>query len=69
MSGNQGDGEIRITLVRSPIGYTRDQRETARLLGLRKIGATVVRPGTPVVRGMARKIRHLVTVEEIQHGS
>ena len=53
-----------MTLKKSPIGHEKDQRETARLLGLRRLNASVVRPDTPVVRGMVRKIRHLVEVEE-----
>jgi large subunit ribosomal protein L30 len=56
---------IRITLVRSLIGYPRNQRETARGLGLRKINSTVVRSDCPEIRGMVNKISHLVKVEEI----
>jgi len=63
MTGTESESSIKITL--SPIGYRKDQRETARLLGLRKLNASVVRPGTPVVRGMVNKIRHLVEVEEL----
>jgi large subunit ribosomal protein L30 len=56
---------IRVTLIRSLIGYPRNQRETARGLGLRKINSTVVRPNCPEIRGMVNKISHLVKVEEI----
>ncbi len=56
---------IRITLVRSLIGYPRNQRETARGLGLRKINSTVIRSDCPEIRGMVNKISHLVKVEEI----
>jgi large subunit ribosomal protein L30 len=57
--------KVRVTLVRSPIGYTEDQRATARALGLRKMHASVVHTATPQVRGMIKKIIHLVRVEEV----
>ena len=55
---------IRVTLVRSPIGYTKDQKETAKALGLRRLHQTVEHKDTPALRGMVRKIIHLVQVEE-----
>jgi large subunit ribosomal protein L30 len=58
--------ELRITLVRSLIGYPRRQRETARGLGLRKINSRVVRPDRPEIRGMIDKISHLVEVEVVE---
>ncbi len=58
--------ELRITLVRSLIGYPRRQRETARGLGLRKINSQVVRPDRPEVRGMIAKVSHLVKVEVVE---
>ncbi len=58
--------ELRITLVRSLIGYPRRQRETARGLGLRKINSLVVRPDRPEIRGMIDKISHLVKVEVVE---
>ena len=56
---------LRIQLVRSPIGYRADQRETVRSLGLRRLRQIVERPDTPVVRGMVFKVQHLVKVEEV----
>jgi large subunit ribosomal protein L30 len=56
-------GKIRIRLVRSLIGYPREQHEIAKGLGLRKLRSEVVRPDTPQIRGMIRKIVHLVDVE------
>jgi large subunit ribosomal protein L30 len=56
---------LRITLARSVIGHPQDQKDTARALGLTKLNRTVVRPDSPVVRGMVAKIRHLVRTEEI----
>jgi large subunit ribosomal protein L30 len=55
---------LRVTLVRSPIGYTKDQKATARALGLRRLHQTVEHKDTPAVRGMIRKIIHLVQIEE-----
>ncbi len=55
---------IKVTLVRSPIGYTKDQKETAKALGLRRLHQTVEHKDSPSLRGMIRKIIHLVQVEE-----
>jgi large subunit ribosomal protein L30 len=60
-----GSGELRVTLVRSLIGYPENQRITARGLGLRKINSSVVRPDNPEIRGMINKIIHVVKVEVI----
>ncbi|MBZ0300180.1 MAG: 50S ribosomal protein L30 [Anaerolineae bacterium] len=57
---------LRITLVRSPIGYTKDQKATAKALGLRKLQATVTLADTPSIRGMVNKISHLLAVEEVE---
>ncbi len=56
---------LRVTYVKSTIGYAPDQRQTVRSLGLRKIGQTVEKPDTPDVRGMIRKVSHLVSVSEV----
>ncbi|MGE5643827.1 MAG: 50S ribosomal protein L30 [Byssovorax cruenta] len=53
-----------VTLVRSPIGYTKDQKQTVLALGLRRMHQTIEHKDTPAVRGMIRKIIHLVQVEE-----
>lgn len=58
------DKSIRVTLVRSPIGYTKDQRATANALGLRRLHQTVEHKDSPALRGMIQKIIHLVQVEE-----
>jgi len=64
MPKEQNDKSIRVTLVRSPIGYTKDQRATARALGLRRMHQTVEHQDNPTLRGMIQKIIHLVQVEE-----
>ena len=56
---------LRITQRKSGIGGTARQRETLKTLGLRRIGASVIREDRPEVRGMARAIAHLVTLEEV----
>lgn len=58
--------KLRVTLIKSPIGYTTRQKETARSLGLTRLHATVVHSDTPPVRGMITKIIHLVEVEEFE---
>ena len=56
-------GRIKVTLVRSPIGYDRRQRRTLVGLGLRRIRQTVELQDQPAIRGMIDKVRHLVVVE------
>jgi large subunit ribosomal protein L30 len=56
---------LRITYVKSVIGYRSDQGQTVRSLGLRKLGQTVEKPDTPDVRGMVHKVQHLVAVSEV----
>ncbi len=55
---------LRITLVRSPIGYSERQKRTVRALGLRRLNQSVEQADTPVLRGMLAKVSHLVQVEE-----
>ena len=55
---------LKITLVRSPIGFNRTQGETVRGMGLRRIRHTVELADTPETRGMIHKVRHLVEVSE-----
>ncbi len=56
---------LRITLKRSVIKCTREQRETVRGLGLRRIRQTRVLQDTPAIRGMVSKVIHMVDVEEV----
>jgi len=55
---------IRVTLMGSHAGCTKRQRETLRGLGLTRRGKSVILKNTPAVRGMIRKVEHLVKVEE-----
>jgi large subunit ribosomal protein L30 len=56
--------KIRVTLVRSPIGYPEPQKATVRALGFRRLHQTVEHEDTPVVRGMIAKVIHMVRIEE-----
>ena len=57
--------KLKITLKRSLIGQTPKNKATAKALGLNKIGKSVEMQDNGSVRGMVRKIRHMVNVEEI----
>ncbi|HAA90114.1 MAG: 50S ribosomal protein L30 [Thermoanaerobacterales bacterium 50_218] len=56
---------IRITLVRSPIGYSEKQRKILRALGLRKLNSSVVKKNVPEIQGMVSKVSHLVEVAPV----
>ena len=56
---------IKVTQTGSPIGRTVDQHDTLKGLGLNKIRRTRELEDTPSVRGMIRKVAHLVKVEEL----
>ncbi len=55
---------LKITLVKSPIGFNKTQAKTVEGMGLRKIRHSVTLLDTPETRGMIHKVRHLVTVAE-----
>jgi large subunit ribosomal protein L30 len=55
---------LRITLIKSPIGYSESHKRTVKALGLHRMRQTVEQLDTPVVRGMVAKVAHLVKVEE-----
>ena len=57
--------KLRIKWVKSSIGYPKDQKETIRALGFHKLQNTVEHNDQPAIRGMIRKVSHLVQVEEI----
>src|SRR5690242_1093042 len=56
---------LRVTLVRSAIGYRESQRLTVKSLGLRRVHQSVEHYDSPTIRGMINKVSHLVQVEEI----
>jgi len=63
-SKTTGGRTLRVTLVKSPIGFTKDQKATVRALGLRRMHQTVEHHDTPALRGMLTKIVHLLKIEE-----
>lgn len=60
--------KLKITLKRSTIGREKSQVRTVEALGLRKLQHSVVHNDTPQIRGMIRKVSHLLSVEEVQEG-
>jgi large subunit ribosomal protein L30 len=61
-----GSGRIRVTLVRSTIGFDKRQAEVVRGLGLRRLHHTVELQDVSSIRGMIHKVRHLVRVTEVE---
>jgi large subunit ribosomal protein L30 len=59
-SGNS----IRVTLIKSPIGFTKDQKATVRALGFHRLHQTIEHKDTPALRGMLTKVVHLLKIEE-----
>ena len=57
---------LKVTQVRSGIGSKRNQRETLRTLGLKRINDVVVKEDRPEIRGMIFTVNHLVKVEEVE---
>lgn len=57
---------LRVTWVRSASGHKFDQKRTIKALGLRRLGQTVEHGDSPSLRGMIRKVEHLVAVEETE---
>jgi len=68
-SGTLAITKLAITLVRSPIGTPKAHRIILLGLGLRRIRHTVIRPNTPQVRGLARKLSYLVDVRDAEKGA
>lgn len=56
--------KLKITLVKSPIGYNKRQKGTVAALGLKKVNQTVEHDDNDVIRGMIAKVSHLVSIEE-----
>jgi len=56
--------KLKVTWIKSDIGYAKDQRRTVRALGLHRLNQVVEHDDSPSIRGMITKVRHLVKVEE-----
>lgn len=57
---------LKITLKKSPIGYNVRQKRTVEALGLGKMNSSSMKPETPQILGMVRKVAHLVEVEQVE---
>ena len=57
---------LKITQTKSGIGYQRNQKETLRSLGLKRMHHSVVKEDRPEIRGMVKTVTHLVAVEEVE---
>jgi len=55
---------LRVTWVKSAIGFSKDQKATVKALGLRRLHQTVEHKDTPALRGMLNKVIHLLKIEE-----
>jgi len=65
MPRKTGSGKsLRVTLIKSAIGFPRDQKATVKALGLRRLHQTVEHADTPALRGMLTKIIHLLKIQE-----
>jgi large subunit ribosomal protein L30 len=56
---------LKITLTKSPIGYAKNQKATVRALGLGKLFSSRLHPDNPQIRGMVKKVVHLVDMEQV----
>jgi large subunit ribosomal protein L30 len=63
-AGGAAGGRLRIKQIGSVIGCPDKQRQTVRGLGLRRMHQVVERPDTPAIRGMVKKVPHLVAIVE-----
>ena len=57
--------QLKVTLVKSPIGAIPKHKKTVEALGLRKLNASNIQQDNPAIRGMLQKVRHLVKVENV----
>ena len=64
MAKKSAEKVVKVTWIKSAIGYSVRQKNTVRALGLHRLGQTVEHKDTPVIRGMINKVSHLVKVEE-----
>jgi len=65
MAKKEATKTLRITQIKSGIGFPLDQKRTVRALGLKRMNDTVEQADSAVIRGMIFKVKHLVKVEEL----
>ena len=68
MANTAKAGRVKVTLVRSTIGFDKRHANVVRGLGLRRLGHAVELPDVPSIRGMIHKVRHLVRVSDVEGG-
>lgn len=56
---------VRVTWVKSAIGYSKDQKATIKALGFRRLNQTLEKADTPQVRGQIFKVQHMLRIEEV----
>ena len=56
--------KLKVTLIKSGIGYAQDQKKTLKALGLNRLNKSMVHNDNSAIRGMLDKVRHLIKVEE-----
>ena len=66
MAAKQTSKTLKVTLVKSPIGFNKNQGAVVQSMGLRRIRHTVELADTAETRGMIHKVRHLVAVEGLE---
>ncbi|MBO8131459.1 MAG: 50S ribosomal protein L30 [Candidatus Marinimicrobia bacterium] len=66
MSAKKKQKMLKITQIKSAIGYRKKAKLTLQALGLRKMHQTVIKADNPAIRGMIRSISHLLKVEEVE---
>lgn len=64
MAKKQAVKTLRITLVKSAIGYSEKHKDTLKALGFHRLNETVEHVDSPALQGMLRKVNHLVKIEE-----
>jgi large subunit ribosomal protein L30 len=65
MAKKPAEKRLKITQIKSGIGFPADQKRTVRALGLKRMNDSVEQSASPAVLGMIFKIKHLVKVEEL----
>ena len=59
-------GKLKVTYVKSAIGYNKRQKATIKALGLNKLNQSIEHEDTPAIRGMITSVSHLVAVEKVK---
>lgn len=62
---NTAGKTVRVTWVKSAIGYSKDQKATIKALGFRRLNQTLEKADTPQVRGQIFKVKHMLRIEEV----